>query len=324
MSQPPNYPGGPNEPWGGNQNPGGYPPPPNYGSPPPPGYGAPPPPPGYGAPPPPPGYGGYPPPPPSYGAPPPPPGYGQPPGYGGPQYGQQYGQEYGQPFSIGEAFNWAWNKFSKNAAALIVPILIYALALAVVGGIAASIAFGLLGSDGGDSYNSDASAGPGIAFFVVIGLFSFVFLGIALFFQGAYITGCLDIADGKPVNIGSFLKPRNVGKVIVAGLLVAVLTSIGQFLCVIPGLIFAYLAWFTLPFVVDRSLPPVDALKASIATVRRDIGNSLVAYIVQFLLIFVGVLLLYVGILVTGPLALLIQTYAYRKLSGGQVAPLTP
>ena|SRR5579875_3901152 len=348
MSQPPNHPGSSNEPWAGNENPGGYPPPPNYGSPPPPpgygapppaygapppppgygapppGYGAPPPgygapPPGYGAPPPPPGYGGYPPPPPSYGAPPPPPGYGQPTGYGGPQYGQ----DYGQPFSIGEAFNWAWNKFSKNAAALIVPILIYAVALAVVSGIVASIAFGLSGANG-DSYNSDNSAGPGFAFFLVIGLLSFVFLGIAMFFQGAYITGCLDIADGKPVNIGSFLKPRNVGKVIVAGLLVAVLTSIGHLLCVIPGLIFGYLAWFTLPFVVDRSLAPVDALKASFATVRRDIGNSLVAYIVQFLLIFVGVLLFYVGVLVTGPLALLIQTYAYRKLSGGQVAPLTP
>ncbi len=321
MSQPPNYPGSPNEPWGGNQNPGGYPPPPNYGSPPPPGYGAPPPPPGYGTPPPPPGYGAYPPPPPSYGAPPPPPGYGQPPGYGAPA---QYGQDYGQSFSIGEAFNWALNKFSKNAAALIVPILIYALVLAVVGGIGASAVFGLAGSDGGDSYGSDASSGPGIGFFAALGLLSFVFLGIAMIFQGAYITGCLDIADGRPVTIGSFLKPRNVGKVVVAGLLVAVLTSIGQLLCVIPGLIFGYLAWFTLPFVVDRSLQPVEAIKASIATVRRDIGNSLVAYIVQFLLIFVGVLLFYVGILVTGPLALLIQTYAYRKLSGGQVAPLTP
>ena len=39
------------------------------------------------------------------------------PGYGG------YGGE--QPYSIGEGFTWAWNKFSKNAGALIVATLVY-------------------------------------------------------------------------------------------------------------------------------------------------------------------------------------------------------
>ena len=128
MSQPPNYPGSPNEPWGGNQNPGGYRRRPTTAhllrrrlrrtAP----------------------AAGL------WRAAPPPPGYGPPP----PRRlrratsaariraaarlrrpairrsairrsairRSEYG---GQPFSIGEAFNWAWNKFSKNAAALIVP-----------------------------------------------------------------------------------------------------------------------------------------------------------------------------------------------------------
>ncbi|UDS56994.1 hypothetical protein LDH12_13625, partial [Mycobacterium tuberculosis] len=42
MSQPPEHPGNPADPQGGNQGAGSYPPP---------GYGAPPPPPGYGPPP---------------------------------------------------------------------------------------------------------------------------------------------------------------------------------------------------------------------------------------------------------------------------------
>ena len=152
MSQPPEYPGNPADPHGGNQNPPGYPtPPPGYGAPPPPpGYGAPPPPPGYGAPPPPPGYGpppgggyyppgpppqgynptGSPPPPPGYGAPPPgypPPGYGAPPAGWPPQQG--FGGQPTQQFSVGDAFSWAWNKFGKNAAALVVPALVYGVAL---------------------------------------------------------------------------------------------------------------------------------------------------------------------------------------------------
>src|ERR1700744_6288357 len=81
MSQPPEHPGNPHDPYGGNANPGDYPPPPGYGPPPgpPPGYGPPPgqPQPGYG---PPPGYGAPPPPPPPGYGPPPQPGYGPPPG----------------------------------------------------------------------------------------------------------------------------------------------------------------------------------------------------------------------------------------------------
>jgi uncharacterized membrane protein len=204
-----------------------------------------------------------------------------------------------------------------------VPILLYAVALFFLGAVLYLAVLPLV-SLGGGSDSSDTSSSPGLGFFAVIGLLTFVIAAVACFFQGAYVSGCLDIADGKPVTIGSFLKPRNVGKVIVAGLIVAVLTSIGNSLFVIPGLIVGYLTCFTLPFVVDRSLQPVEALKASFATVRSDIGNSLLAFVVALLLIFVGVLLFYVVVLLTGPLALLILTYTYRRLSGGQVAPLTP
>ena len=38
----------------------------------------------------------------------------------------------------------------------------------------------------------------------------------------------------------------------------------------------------------------------------------------------VGSFLCYVGLLVAAPLAILFQVYAYRRLTGGQVAPLTP
>ena len=151
MSQPPEYPGNPADPQHGSQTlratrhhpdrpvmahrrhrlPGG----PGYGAPPPgPGYGrhaSPPPGPGgYGPPPgPPPGEG----PPPSYGAPPPPPpsGYGAPPAGYPPQ--PSYGAPPGGPggpaqFNVGEAVSWAWNKFTKNALALIVPLLLYIVA----------------------------------------------------------------------------------------------------------------------------------------------------------------------------------------------------
>ena len=347
MSQPPEHPGNPSDPEQGNQNPPGYPPPPGYGTPPPPppGYGTPPPPPpGYG--PPPPGYGrpgppGPPPggsPPPGYGAPPPPPppppgppaGYGAPPaayppqpGYGVPPAGQPAAQ-----FNVGDAFSWSWNKFTSNAAALVVPVLVYGLVLAVLGSLTGFLTVAL-GQQSSTSY-TDISGKTTGSTSVTLGLasISVMLIGTILVFvvgvvmRAGLLSGCLDIADGKPVTIGSFFKPRNLGGAILAALLVAIGAWIGLILCIIPGIVFGFLAMFAIPFVVDRSLSPVESIKASIATVRSNVGGTLLSWLVQIAAILVGEFLCLVGLLVGIPIALLVLTYTYRKLSGGQVVPL--
>lgn len=318
MSQPPQYPGSPN-PGTGEPNPAGYGPPGyNQPPPPPPGYGPPPgQQPGYGQP----GPGGGYPPPPGYGQPAP--GYGQPPAGYGPQGG--FGGP-AQQFSVGDAFNWAWNKFSKNAGALIIPALVYGLVIAVIGGVLIAVMYPAFNtttvSDNG-YYETSTSANFGAGATLVLILGYLALIAVGFYMQAAYVSGCLDIADGRPVTASSFFRPRNLGPMILAALLVAVLTTIGYILCVIPGIIFAFLAMFTIPFVIDRSLAPVDALKASIATVRSNIGGALLSALVQVVVLLVGELLCGVGIIVALPLAMLIQTYTYRRLSGGQVAPLS-
>jgi uncharacterized membrane protein len=337
MSQPPEYPGTPADPQRGNQNPPGYPPPPGYGAPPPP----PPPPPGYGPPPGgyrppgPPGFPGPPPggPPPGYGAPPPPPppppGYGAPPSGYPPQPG--YGGPGGQPapqFSAGDAFNWSWNKFTSNAAALIVPVLVYGVIIGILVALT-SILPAAVGQQSSTTYtdvygqttgSTSVTLGAASIAVMVIG-YILIFVAAVVMHVGL-LSGCLDIADGKPVTIGSFFKPRNLGPAILAALLVAIGTWIGLFLCVIPGIIFGFLAMFAIPFVVDRSVSPVESIKASIATVRSNIGGTLLSWLVQIAAILVGEILCLVGLLVGFPVAQLVLTYTYRKLSGGQVVPL--
>jgi uncharacterized membrane protein len=333
-------------------------PPPGYGAPPPlPEYGPPagygatapggyePSPPRYDTPPPAPGYDTLPPPaqysPPSgYGAPPPQPGYGQPPA-GYPQYPGT-----GVPFfSAGDAFNWAWNKFTKNAAALIVPMLIYGVALFVVGLVLSTMSFAMdlatifgdvntTTSTGGgytdpsSAGDGAAAAGAGIGFLgslLIEALLAFVFLVAAIYVQAAFISGSLDIADGKPVDIGSFLRPpRNFGSVIVAAVLIGIGTIVGSLLCILPGVIFAFFAAYTIPYVIDRSLSPVDALKASFSTIKQHFGSALLAYLVVLAVGLVGGLVVCVGGFISIPVSLLILTYTFRRLSGGQVAPITP
>ena len=99
-------------------------------------------------------------------------------------------------------------------------------------------------------------------------------------------------------------------------------TVVGTALCIIPGIIFAFLAQFAVPFVVDRSLSPVESIKASIATVRSNLGGALLSWIVQYAVVLVGELLCAIGLVVAFPIAQLIQIYTYRKLSGGQVVPV--
>jgi uncharacterized membrane protein len=311
MSQPPEYPGPPNVPHGGGQNPPGYPPPPGYGAPPPP-QG---PPPGYGAPPPPPpGYGAPPPPPPGYGTPPP--GYAPQPGYGGAPAGPP-------AFSIGEAFSWAWGKFTQNVAALVVSALIYAVIFGIAYG---AILFG--GGMGSTTTTTNVegyttattSIGAGGLIVMIVGYVLMYAVGI--FAQAGFTSGCLEIADGRPVSIGSFFKPRNLGNVIIAAIIIGILTSIGSVLCFIPGLIVAFFAQFTIPFIIDRSQGAIDGLKSSVSTVQANLVNALLAWLVQAAAVVVGFVACGLGILVGGPVAALIGIYAYRKLSGGQVVPL--
>uniref|UniRef100_UPI00389B0DF4 hypothetical protein n=1 Tax=Mycobacterium sp. HUMS_1102779 TaxID=3383487 RepID=UPI00389B0DF4 len=212
-------------------------------------------------------------------------------------------------------------KFTQNAVALIVAALVYALLLgAAYALIAAGSGMGTTITTSDDYTSATTSLGPGEWVIMAVG-YLLVF-AVGVFAQAAFLTGCLDIADGRPVTIGSFFKPRNFGPVILAALLVGVLSTLASALCFLPGLIFGIFAMFTVPFAIDRALPPVAALTSSMSTVWSNFGNALLAWLVQVAVVVVGALLCGVGVLVAVPVAALILIYAYRTLSGGRVVPL--
>lgn len=325
MSQPPEYPGEPTDPNGGNQNPPTYPPPPSYEPPgrhsaPPPGYSPPPPP--SGPPP-----GGYSPQP-GYGAPPPPPppGYGPPPGgYSQPGYRNQ---PVGSKFNVGEAVSWSWAKFTQNGTALVVPVIGYLVAVGVIVGVVIALASSLAttttttttDSYGITSEQTNVEVGAGGVIAVAIG--SLLLFAVLIYMQAAIISGTLDIADGKPVTVATFFKPRNLVGVVITAVLVALATTLLSLLCLIPGIIFGFLAQFAVHFVVDRSQSPITAVKSSIATTRSDVGGTLLSWLVQYAAMLIGEALCLIGLFVAFPVALLLQTYTYRKLSGGVIVPL--
>ncbi|MFI5510568.1 hypothetical protein ACIA48_24160 [Mycobacterium sp. NPDC051804] len=299
---------------------GGYPPPPpggNYPPPaPPPGGGFPPPGGGY-APPPPPGPGGY--------GPPPQAGYGQPGAPGGYPPAAGPGFPGAQQLNVGEGFSWAWNKFSKNAAALIVPALVYGVIVAILLGAVYGLAFALAPEttygSAGNSYSVEASFGFASVLVIIVGYI--ILMVVAAAMQSAYLSGLLDIANGQPVTIGSFFKPRNIGSVIVASLIIGIAAGILSF-CFIGGLVVSLFTLFATVIIVERNASPIDAIKQSIDITKNNLVPVILALLVIYAITFVGALACGIGLIVAVPVAGLFLVYTYRKLTNGQIAPLTP
>jgi uncharacterized membrane protein len=175
---------------------------------------------------------------------------------------------------------------------------------------------------GGVEYSTSSSFGVGSIIVTVVG--AIVILIVSAVVESAYFSGVLDIANGQPVTYGSFFKPRNVGNVIVATVIVGILAAIGYALCIIPGIIVAVFTMFTIVALLDRNLSGIDAIKASFDIARANFGTVLLAFLVIFAITLVGALLCGVGLLVAAPVAALYLVYTYRRLTHGQVAPLTP
>ena len=196
--------------------------------------------------------------------------------------------------------------------------------LAVVAGVLPAVLGQSTTTTYTDAYGNNTSGTTvtlGTASYAVMTVGYILLFIVAIFMAVAVLSGGLDIADGKPVSIGSFFKPRNLGPVFLTAVFIGLGTAIGS-LCIIGGIIFGFIAQFAIAFVIDRSLSPIDAIKASYETVKSNFGSALISWLVQYAIVLVGELLCGVGLLVALPVALLIQVYTYRKLSGGQVVPV--
>lgn len=231
--------------------------------------------------------------------PPDPPNFDPPPGgYGIPAGGS------GGSVDIGAAFSWAWQKFQANAGPLIIVMLI-----AFVGSVVATIIGNVLQrSASGVFALLLAAAVGGVIQFVVSG---FLHVGV---YQSA-----LAIADGRPVEPAKMFTTDMLGQYLVAMIVYGLLVGVGLILCIIPGLVIAFLGFLTPYYVLDQRMAGVDAVKASFQTTRANVGGLLPFAIVAFFVYVIGLIACGVGLLVTAPVALLATTYVYRQISGRPV-----
>ncbi|MEZ5320613.1 MAG: hypothetical protein R2698_00720 [Microthrixaceae bacterium] len=308
---------------------GGYPPPPPQ--PPGGGYTPPPPPPGGGYTPPPttPPGGGYPPAPgggypappqPGGGYTPPPPPPGVAPGYQPYQPGMTPGSGRAD---FGQALSWAGKKFGEYAPVLLGLSAVVAAVQLLTGLLAANLAQSTVEVD---QFGRGVSVSGGS----LIGFFGVTILGsllAAVLTIGVY-RAALHATQGRAPSFGDLTSTENLVPYIVTALLTAILTGIGLVLCIIPGLIVAFL----LLFGPIRSLATGDgvgdAMSWSKTAVMANVGPALL--LVLFTIITglisgllrgtVGAIIAAVVGLVILPFTCLLSAHLYRSMAGEQIA----
>jgi len=257
--------------------------------------------------------------------PPPPPagGYGEappPPPPPAPAYGG--GDSTG--YSLGNALSYGWAKFQANTAQIIMSALILVVVLVVVG-VLGSVVMGALTTDASCSVKDGSlTCDDGTGFFgrlILQSLLSALVLVFAWIVGAGLVRASLNVTAGRPFLFSDVVKTDNLGSVVVASLIIAVATFVGTIMCYLPGLVVGFATSYTLFFIIDKNMAPVDAIKASVMFVKDNLANTIVWYVVGGLVAAVGFVICVVGALVSVPVVLLGTAYTYKTLNHEPVAP---
>ena len=275
-------------------------------------------------------YGGTgqtpPPPPPPGGQPPSYPPPGSPGGYGAPP---PPGSPVGGPgaYSAPDAISYGWKKFRANPAPLVLMALILFVVVITISVVTNAIASAVFVSDPSTMVNPETgeitlSGGSGFFASILVSMVVSLFVGLlAQILVAALIKGALDTVDGKAVSLGGMFEGWDKGAVLVAAIIVSVATAIGTLLCYLPGLVVGFLASYTMFFIVDKQMAPVEAIKASVSFVTGNLGATLLYYVLGALVVIAGAIVCGVGLLVALPVVVIGAAYTFRTLHGEQVSP---
>ena len=192
----------------------------------------------------------------------------------------------------------AWEVLKSNLGLWVAAFLIY---LVITFGI--SMLFSMLSGN-------DSRSTPNMPIMLIGNLIQFV-IG-QLLMGGLYRMAINQVRGGTPEFSDLFSVTDVLPALLIAAILTSLATFAGFLFCIIPGLLIASLLMFTIPLVVDKRMDAITAMTASIDALKPQMGMALVFTLVIGILAGAGALLCGVGLLITGPLALLSIALLYR------------
>lgn len=262
--------------------------------------------------------GGYGPPPGGFGGPPGPPG-----GYGGPP-GQGFnGQGFNpQPYRPLDALAYGWNGFKNNLGPFLgMTVLFFVLGLGLSG------ASELLMNTGPTVMETDPISGmptevhqPGIGAILASTLLSILSAVAQFVLAAAIIRAALDVVDTGQTSIGAMFTRIPWLHLVLAAILVAIVTTVGIVLCIIPGIIAAVMLSFTNFAVMDGHSAPAG-MKESFTFVKGNAGPVLLLFLIFLGLGILSLCTLGLGLVVLVPVGYIAVAYTWRALQGSQPVP---
>lgn len=223
------------------------------------------------------------------------------------------------PYSALDAVKYGWTKFTQNAA----PFAIIAVIILIVGaGINFAVNLTMTGSLLGTENFDPATGLPEQGFaYQLASLASSLLTGVVTWVLGlALVRGALDVVDTGRTDLGAMFTRINWGQAIIAGILVAIATTIGIVLCIVPGIIVAFLLYYTNVAVVDGA-SGVDAITASFRFTKGNLGETLLYALLSIGLVIIGICTCGLGLIIITPVLAIGLAYTWRVLQGRPVAP---
>lgn len=122
---------------------------------------------------------------------------------------------------------------------------------------------------------------------------------------------------GKAINIGDIAKGFNFFvAAVLADILITVFTMVGFTLLIIPGIIISALYMFTFPLILEKNMDFWQAMETSRKVVTKNIFELSIFMLVLYILMIIGVLLLFVGFIVALPITFAAIAVAYKDIFG--------
>lgn len=158
----------------------------------------------------------------------------------------------------------------------------------------------------------------GVHFLTVLGWFVAIVLGPALV-AGLELLFVRRLR-GEAVAVGDMFAVFSNGAAVIqlaiAGILVSALVSVGMMLLVLPGIYLAVCYSFVLLLVLDKHLEFWPAMEVSRRVVQRHWLSMFGVLIVSAIVAMLGLVAVFVGVLLTVPIALAAVMCAYEDLFG--------
>lgn len=212
-------------------------------------------------------------------------------------------------WNVGDALSYGWSRFRASPTSYVAGVLVLVAGLAVAAAVGVLLQAQLV----------DVTSGLGVSLLVGALVASLLVVAAQLFGAG-FLRGALGVTEGRTFEPRAVLSTEAAGPIVMTSLAIAAATFLGSLLCYLPGLAVAFLAQWSLYFVIDRGLAPGDAIRASVDLVRTRLTESLVWFVVGGLVVAAGAALCGVGLLVALPVVALGGAYSYRVLTGEEIA----